>query len=182
MVTCRKSEKIDTSVFINADKTIVGGSAENGIGLFSSNCLMCHGEEGTAINFGSDAKPEFLGTMPLIMLGNLSARFLTAIPAPLCRPAPIWSRLYRKSLTCWPSPRPCPPNQLTTYTWRIWSENWFLCLASKDKTSEVCSMTSEVCFCMGVSKSHWYTLLEQPIYQAGVRARVNTFSKYSFWK
>jgi thiosulfate dehydrogenase len=63
MVAFMQSEKIDTSAFINADKTITGGNAGNGTEFFSSNCAMCHGDDGTALNFGDDAEPEFVGTV-----------------------------------------------------------------------------------------------------------------------
>jgi thiosulfate dehydrogenase len=63
MVAFLQSEKIDTSAFINDDKTITGGNADNGIEFFSTNCAMCHGADGAALNFGSAEEPEFVGTV-----------------------------------------------------------------------------------------------------------------------
>ncbi len=53
---------VDTSPFINADKT-VNGNAEHGKSLFLTTCARCHGEDGKKINFGDASEPEFLGTV-----------------------------------------------------------------------------------------------------------------------
>jgi thiosulfate dehydrogenase len=63
LVAFLQSEKIDSSAFVNADKTITGGNAENGTEFYSSNCAMCHGDDGKTLNFGDDAEPEFVGTI-----------------------------------------------------------------------------------------------------------------------
>lgn len=63
LVAFLQSEKIDTSAFVNADDTIVGGNATNGEEFFSLNCAMCHGDDGAALNFGDAAEPEYVGTV-----------------------------------------------------------------------------------------------------------------------
>ena len=52
----------DTSAYINADKTVNGDPAK-GKTLFDSTCAVCHGEDGKTFNFGSEAEPEFIGTI-----------------------------------------------------------------------------------------------------------------------
>ncbi len=53
---------VDTSPFINADKT-VHGNAQHGKSLFLSTCARCHAGDGKKINFGDASEPEFLGTV-----------------------------------------------------------------------------------------------------------------------
>jgi thiosulfate dehydrogenase len=52
------------SAFINADKS-VNGDADNGKILYNAGCKRCHGEDGTAINFGGEDDPEFVGTIAI---------------------------------------------------------------------------------------------------------------------
>lgn len=53
---------IDKSQYINPDKTLVSGDAEAGKALFSE-CAECHGDDGTAINFGHGDEKEYVGTV-----------------------------------------------------------------------------------------------------------------------
>jgi thiosulfate dehydrogenase len=63
MVAFLQSDKIDAPAFVNSDKTIIGGDADRGKQVYEFYCSTCHGEDGRAHNFGSDAEPEFLGTV-----------------------------------------------------------------------------------------------------------------------
>ncbi len=55
---------IDLTGFINSDGSAVGGNAAAGNTMFMNSCThMCHGHNGTAINFGDEDKPEFVGTV-----------------------------------------------------------------------------------------------------------------------
>lgn len=40
----------------------VNGDAARGKGLFQNTCASCHGYRGTALNWGSDKKPKYIGT------------------------------------------------------------------------------------------------------------------------
>jgi len=53
---------IDTSKYINADKTVNGDPAK-GAAIYQTVCAVCHGFEGTDYNFGSDDEPEYVGTV-----------------------------------------------------------------------------------------------------------------------
>ena len=70
---------IDTSAFINDDKTIAGGDAEKGTEFFSSNCAMCHGDDGTALNFGNATEPDPNWHFTTAALGSLSSDVAVAI-------------------------------------------------------------------------------------------------------
>jgi thiosulfate dehydrogenase len=63
MVAFLQSEKIDTNVFVDVDGTVTDGNPELGAEFYSTFCEYCHGEDGTALNFGSDTEPEFVGTV-----------------------------------------------------------------------------------------------------------------------
>lgn len=57
---------IDDSTIVNDDKSpnpgATGANAETGKTIFSL-CAGCHGIRGTAINFGNESEPEYLGTI-----------------------------------------------------------------------------------------------------------------------
>ncbi len=53
---------VDTSPYINADKTVNGDSAR-GETHFTNVCSRCHGADGKKLNFGDAAEPEFIGTV-----------------------------------------------------------------------------------------------------------------------
>jgi thiosulfate dehydrogenase len=42
-------------------KSPIGGDAANGQTLFTDNCALCHGADGTQLNFGSEDEPEYVG-------------------------------------------------------------------------------------------------------------------------
>ncbi|PJB67562.1 MAG: hypothetical protein CO094_03645 [Anaerolineae bacterium CG_4_9_14_3_um_filter_57_17] len=52
----------DLKPYINDDKT-VNGDAEKGKVLFNGTCAMCHGEDGTAIDFDDGEGVEYVGTL-----------------------------------------------------------------------------------------------------------------------
>lgn len=55
---------IDMTLLINRDALPVRGNPRTGSNVFSNNCThMCHGQSGTAMNFGDEEKPEFVGTI-----------------------------------------------------------------------------------------------------------------------
>jgi thiosulfate dehydrogenase len=53
----------DYTPMIDADKLAVGGDPTTGEALFESTCAVCHGADGTTLNFGSDDDPEYVGTI-----------------------------------------------------------------------------------------------------------------------
>jgi thiosulfate dehydrogenase len=44
-------------------KTPIGGDAANGQVLFEEGCAVCHGADGTQINFHDPDEPEYVGTI-----------------------------------------------------------------------------------------------------------------------
>ncbi len=55
---------VDLVAFINTDGLSLNGDGESGQILFTKNCMTeCHGPDGTAINFGNNEKPEYIGTL-----------------------------------------------------------------------------------------------------------------------
>jgi thiosulfate dehydrogenase len=59
-----KKGVIDLAMFINADGSLTGGNPEAGNSFFQKSCAhMCHGPDGTMINFGDEEKPEFVSTV-----------------------------------------------------------------------------------------------------------------------
>jgi len=52
----------DDAVIVNNDKSPVNGNTGAGAVVFSL-CATCHGPQGTAINFGNESGPEYLGTI-----------------------------------------------------------------------------------------------------------------------
>ncbi len=63
LVSFLQSEKLVAGDFINPDGTVIGGDAVKGSEFFNFNCAMCHGDDGTALNFGDANEPEFVGTV-----------------------------------------------------------------------------------------------------------------------
>lgn len=63
LVAFLQSEKIDAGLFIDADGTVTGGDFQRGDEFFNSYCALCHGEDGTALNFGDANEPEYVGTV-----------------------------------------------------------------------------------------------------------------------
>ena len=63
LITFIQQGLVDTSMYINADKSLIGADLENGDELYNGTCAACHGADGTTINFGSDEEPEFVGTI-----------------------------------------------------------------------------------------------------------------------
>lgn len=53
----------DYTPLIDADKKAVGGDSAKGEALYSSSCATCHGADGTTLNFGDAAEPEYVGTI-----------------------------------------------------------------------------------------------------------------------
>jgi thiosulfate dehydrogenase len=62
LVTFMQKEVADTAAFINADKTVNGDPARGEV-KYEDSCAACHGPDGKTLNFGSDAEPEFVGTI-----------------------------------------------------------------------------------------------------------------------
>jgi thiosulfate dehydrogenase len=55
---------IDESQLIDdASKTPIGADLGRGQVRFSSVCAVCHGGDGTQINFGTPGEPEYVGTV-----------------------------------------------------------------------------------------------------------------------
>ena len=54
---------IDVAPMIDADKAAIGGDAANGEARFTGACSICHGEDGTTLNFGDADDPEYVGTV-----------------------------------------------------------------------------------------------------------------------
>ncbi len=53
---------VEKSTYINDDKT-VSGDAAHGQELYNSVCRICHGEDGTAIDFADGEEVEYVGTV-----------------------------------------------------------------------------------------------------------------------
>lgn len=53
---------IDSSPMIGEEKQAIGGDLAHGEELFAV-CSACHGADGKTLNFGSDAEPEYVGTL-----------------------------------------------------------------------------------------------------------------------
>jgi thiosulfate dehydrogenase len=55
---------IDLVQFLNTDGSPVSGDMKAGLEFYNANCMTeCHGPDGTAINFGDEGKPQYLGTV-----------------------------------------------------------------------------------------------------------------------
>jgi len=55
--------QIDDDLFIDRKTRKANGDAAHGAPLFQTICAVCHNFEGKALNFGSEADPEFVGTV-----------------------------------------------------------------------------------------------------------------------
>ena len=55
--------QVDTDLFIDRASKAVRGDANRGARYFQTICAVCHGFVGREINFGSDKKSEFVGTV-----------------------------------------------------------------------------------------------------------------------
>src|SRR3990172_5325894 len=55
--------QMDAAELVNADKTPTGGDADKGKIMYEDTCAACHGPQGTAINFGDESEPEYVGTI-----------------------------------------------------------------------------------------------------------------------
>jgi thiosulfate dehydrogenase len=53
--------QIDFGEYISSDKSVLG-DAEAGKPLFQNICASCHGFDGTALNWGDDDEPGYIGT------------------------------------------------------------------------------------------------------------------------
>jgi thiosulfate dehydrogenase len=59
-----KKGVIDLTTLINTGGFPAGGDIKAGQDFYARNCMLeCHGKDGTAINFKSKGKPEFIGTV-----------------------------------------------------------------------------------------------------------------------
>ncbi len=54
---------IDVDLYIDRASMEPKGDAKRGKVIFESICALCHGENGKAINFGSEDAPEYVGTV-----------------------------------------------------------------------------------------------------------------------
>ncbi len=52
-----------STLFDPNTKTPTAGDATEGEELYGTGCAACHGADGTQINFGDDAEPEYVGTV-----------------------------------------------------------------------------------------------------------------------
>jgi thiosulfate dehydrogenase len=59
LVTFLQSGMVDTTEFINDDKSANGDPAA-GEKLYNVACSRCHGDDGLALNFGDEAEPEYV--------------------------------------------------------------------------------------------------------------------------
>ena len=62
LVAFIQNEMTDSTPYVNADGTVNGDPAK-GKTMFEATCAACHGVDGKKINFGTDAEPEFFGTV-----------------------------------------------------------------------------------------------------------------------
>ncbi len=46
-----------------SSKTVIGGDAANGQVLYADGCALCHGDDGTKLNFHDPDEPEYVGTI-----------------------------------------------------------------------------------------------------------------------
>jgi cytochrome c553 len=55
--------QIDMDRYIDRESKIARGNPRRGAAEFQTICAVCHGVDGTAINFTDEAKPEYVGTV-----------------------------------------------------------------------------------------------------------------------
>lgn len=55
--------QIDMDRYIDRETKIARGNPRRGAAEFQTICAVCHGVDGTAINFKDEAKPEYVGTV-----------------------------------------------------------------------------------------------------------------------
>jgi mono/diheme cytochrome c family protein len=68
LVTFLKNGLLDVRQHVDySTKAPVSANQANGAQLFANTCTSCHGADGTAVNFGDDDEPEYVGT---IAVGN----------------------------------------------------------------------------------------------------------------
>ena len=66
LVSFLKDGLIDVTPLIDSEtKTAIGGDTASGQELYASGCAACHGEDGRALNFGSEDEPEYVGTIAI---------------------------------------------------------------------------------------------------------------------
>ncbi|MDH3472202.1 MAG: cytochrome c [Rhodospirillales bacterium] len=53
--------QVDMAAFVAADKSVKGNAAR-GAAVFQNVCASCHGFDGTALNWGDDEEPGYVGT------------------------------------------------------------------------------------------------------------------------
>jgi len=64
LVSFLQAGLIDLTPLVDAEtKAAVGGDAGHGEELYASSCAACHGADGSALNFGSEDEPEYVGTL-----------------------------------------------------------------------------------------------------------------------
>jgi len=56
-------EIIDFSTLVGDDKAALSTDLHEGEHLYQDTCAICHGKDGTMLNFGSDEEPEYLGDL-----------------------------------------------------------------------------------------------------------------------
>lgn len=55
---------VDNKAFVDyGNKKPFQSDSEKGKMMFNKECTKCHGEDGTQLNFGSDVRPEYVGTV-----------------------------------------------------------------------------------------------------------------------
>lgn len=55
---------VDVSKYVDyATKQPIGGDAARGKSMFDGLCAACHGPDGKKLNFGTEAEPEYVGTL-----------------------------------------------------------------------------------------------------------------------
>ena len=55
--------QIDMDRYIDRETKVVRGSPRRGASMYQTICTVCHGFDGKDINFKSEAKPEYVGTV-----------------------------------------------------------------------------------------------------------------------